>query len=359
MPSRRTLDPDTAPSPSPRLPRARSIAPVLAWLVGLGVVIALLLRYGIVDLVTSVAAIGWGLAAIVLFHLIPLALEAEAWRALCDRAWRPTVGAALGNRWIGESVGTMLPAGYLGGELVRLRVATLSGMRGVHAGGSIAADLTLAVVGQVLSSLMGVLCLVYLQSDGTANLIANVLIGLGVLTVLIATSIAALWSGLFKRLAQVLRFLFRDRDWSPLLGNAAALDATIQAIYRRRSVLVLSVGYRIVGSLAGAGEVWLALYFLGHPVGFVEALMLETLSLSIRLAAFFVPGGFGVLEGTLMLLGATVGLPPDVSLAVAIVKRLREFALGIPGLLVWNGVESGRLARRQPHESGVPEARLD
>jgi hypothetical protein len=45
-----------------------------------------------------------------------------------------------------------------------------------------------------------------------------------------------------------------------------------------------------------------------------------------------------------------LGIPSDVAMALALVRRVRELAWGIPGLLAWQWVEGKRLLRREPVE---------
>jgi uncharacterized membrane protein YbhN (UPF0104 family) len=59
-----------------------------------------------------------------------------------------------------------------------------------------------------------------------------------------------------------------------------------------------------------------------------------------------VPGALGVFEGGLVAFGALFGLPADISLAISLAKRVRELALGLPGLAVWQWVEGHHLLRR-------------
>src|SRR5262249_59380092 len=91
----------------------------------------------------------------------------------------------------------------------------------------------------------------------------------------------------------------------------------------------------VVSGLPGAGEIWLALRFLGHPVGLARAIVIESLAESVRTAAFTVPGALGVQEGGFLVLGRLFGLTPDVALALSLAKRVREVALGVPGLVAW------------------------
>ena len=62
--------------------------------------------------------------------------------------------------------------------------------------------------------------------------------------------------------------------------------------------------------------------------------------------AFAVPNAVGVQEGAYILLGAGFGLTPETALALSLLKRGRDFAIGLPVLGAYQLVESGRLWRR-------------
>ncbi len=76
-------------------------------------------------------------------------------------------------------------------------------------------------------------------------------------------------------------------------------------------------------------------------------MILESLGQAVRAAAFIVPGGLGAQEGSFVLLGAALGIGPDLSLAFALCKRVRELAVGLPALALWARVawRSERAAR--------------
>ena len=93
----------------------------------------------------------------------------------------------------------------------------------------------------------------------------------------------------------------------------------------------------------GAAEIWLALYFMDIPVTIADALLLESLILAVRAAAFFVPGAVGVQEGAFVLLGAVIGIGPEVALALSLIKRVRELVIGVPALLAWQVAEGKHL----------------
>jgi uncharacterized membrane protein YbhN (UPF0104 family) len=104
-------------------------------------------------------------------------------------------------------------------------------------------------------------------------------------------------------------------------------------------VLLTALGWQLAGLIAGTLEVWFALRLLGHPVTMGQALAIEALTQAARHVAFFVPAGLGVQEAVILLLGDALGVSPQVSLSLALVKRARELLFGVPALLSWQWVE--------------------
>jgi hypothetical protein len=54
-----------------------------------------------------------------------------------------------------------------------------------------------------------------------------------------------------------------------------------------------------------------------------------------------------VQEGAYVLLGAGFGLTPEMSLALSLLKRARDLAIGLPAIAIWQAIESNRLWRRR------------
>ena len=131
-----------------------------------------------------------------------------------------------------------------------------------------------------------------------------------------------------------------------LAGSAPAIDDAVVATYRSGFVFTGAGLLRLAGWAAGAGEIWLVMQVLRPPLSVIDAFTLESLGSGARAAAFMIPGGFGALEGGLVLFGALFGLPPQAALAISLSKRVRELILGLPGLIVWHWVEGRHLLRR-------------
>jgi hypothetical protein len=83
------------------------------------------------------------------------------------------------------------------------------------------------------------------------------------------------------------------------------------------------------------GETWILLTLIGSPVALPAALVIESMATAARGGAFFVPGGLGVQEMTVVSMSQLVGVGLEAALALGIAKRAREIIVGVPGLVAW------------------------
>ncbi|KND56875.1 putative integral membrane protein [Candidatus Burkholderia verschuerenii] len=320
--------------------------------VGVVLFVALLGWQGFGTVAATLAAAGWGLVAVAAFHLLPLVIDAGAISVLFSRNERSVnLSDALLARWSGESVNSLMPAGQIGGPMLMVRYLAQRGMRARDAAAVITISTTMQTVAQLIFALIGVALLTgYAVGGSTSTLTIAVLVVIGVIGAMIYGFYLAQRRGLFGR---AMRFasgiaakFSAKRDWSSLVTRAEAVDAAVHDLYRERGKVAASFGLSFVGWLVGTGEVWLALNLLGHPVGWTEALLLESLGQAIRGAAFAIPGSLGVQEGGYLLLAKLVGLPPETALALSLTKRARELLLGVPGIVYLHFVEKGWQRRR-------------
>jgi putative membrane protein len=219
------------------------------------------------------------------------------------------------------------------------RLAQL-GASTAEAASVITVSTTLQTLAQVLFALLGLAAL----GAHALSSVNEILWITGVSLVLAALTYGfylAQRRGLFGWLSRRVAKLGAGRDWSSLLSGADAVDLQVQALYREGPKVAASFLLSFVGWTVGTFEVWFALRLIGHPVDWIEALMLESLGQAIRGAAFAVPGALGVQEGGYLLLAPVVGLSPETALALSLIKRARELLLGVPGLIYLHFSERG------------------
>jgi len=290
--------------------------------------------------------IGWGLLPITLFHVVPLSFSALSWRELLTASSRPDVVSIIWIRWIRESINALLPVAGVGGDIVSL--AHQRGVPGVQAAATMVVDTTVGVATQMVFVVAGVTLLVIRSSEGAAlPVVSALLIGVAAFAVAIATFVMLQHRSMFVMFSKLGSRLAPAKWLSGFAGSASAIDDAVVDTYRRGSAFVRANVLRLAGWTAGAGEIWLVMHFLERHLNLTDAFVLESLGSGVRAAAFMVPGALGALEGGLVLFGALLGLPADVALAISLSKRVRELALGLPGLLVWQWIEGRRLRRRE------------
>jgi putative membrane protein len=331
-----------------------SRAALLLLSIGTALFVGLLAWQGFGSVASTLLAAGWGLALVAAFHVVPLVLDAGAISVLFQRSrdgaqhhHEPSLRDTLFARWIGESVNSLLPAGQIGGPVVMVRQLSQRGMRMRDAASVITVSTTAQALAQIVFALGGLLLFgAYAAHGALHDLRTATLLATGVLGAMIVGFYYAQRRGLFGRLLGVVSKVFGKRDWSALMTRAEAVDAAVEALYRERARVAASFALSLVGWVVGTVEVWLALRFLGHPVDWIDALLLESIGQAIRGAAFMIPGSLGVQEGGYLLLAPLVGLPPDTALALSLAKRAREVLLGLPGLLVLHFSERSWQRRR-------------
>jgi putative membrane protein len=334
-----------------------SRAAILLLSIGTALFIALLAWQGLGSVTGALAAAGWGLVLVAAFHVVPLALDAGAIAVLFGKDERVDQRDALLARWTGESVNSLLPAGQIGGPVAMVRQLAQRGMSMRNAAAAITVSTTLQAVAQIVFAVFGiVLFSAYASNGAPRDLGVAALIATAVLGGLIALFYVAQRRGLFGRLLRLASKVFGKRDWSALATRADAIDEAVKSLYARRGRVAASFALSLAGWLVGTVEVWLALRFLGHPVGWIDALLLESIGQAIRGAAFAIPGSLGVQEGGYLLLAPLVGLPPEAALALSLAKRAREILLGLPGLLYLHFSERSWQRRRALRVSAVEVA---
>jgi len=87
--------------------------------------------------------------------------------------------------------------------------------------------------------------------------------------------------------------------------------------------------------------------YLGGLVGLVctvvvAALMVTGVTRRLGVPAELLPSLPLIPLVLAVFVGGLLGIPGETAFALALIRRVRELALGVPGLLVWQLIEGGR-----------------
>jgi putative membrane protein len=311
---------------------------------------ALLIRQGAAKVLDAFVTAEWAILGIVVYHLIPVFFDALAWSVLFPKSDRLPLLKLFWMRWIGESVSTLVPSAAVGGDIVRARLAAINGAPLPIAAASVLVDITLGIFTQAGFTLLGLVLLV--DATGKNRFVGPTLVGTLVALLAFAGFYFAQQLGIFRFLGRIISRLAGSSDWQSLVQGGDALDRTIRSLYARRRGVLACCAWTIISLVVGSGEIWLALWVLDLPASFVNALILQSMVLTIRSAAFAVPAGLGVQEGGYLVVGNLLGIPGEGAFALSLVARAREIGLGIPALITWQVIEGRRLLRARSAGAG-------
>src|SRR5207302_4558489 len=156
---------------------------------------------------------------------------------------------------------------------------------------------------------------------------------------------AAIGGGLFLVLQRCGHWI-TERIATRLLPSAAAptaaVGAALDVIYGRPARVGLSLALHFAGWIASAVGTWIAFRLIGVRVDLTAVMAIESLVYATRSAAVLIPNALGVQEAAYAVLAPLFGVGAEFGLAVSVLKRARDIAIGVPILLIWQAVEGRR-----------------
>ena len=326
-----------------KAPRTIQLTACLLGLAGAALLTGLVVRQGAADVAAAVAGAGWGLAAVSTLHLAKLLADTIGWLAVIPKRDRVRVHTALWIHWLSESVSDLLPTARIGGDIITARLAALEGMSLPTAVASVLVDVTACIFTKVIYTVAGLVLLVV--ATGQTGLVGPSLIAVFIGILAVGGFYSVQRFGVFKWGAALAARLAHSSSWGSLRQSGEVLDLTVKRLYGRPRGVLACCTFAAISWVISSGEIWIALFALGVPSSFPTALILESVAQAVRGVMFFVPGGLGVQESGYLVVGSLLGIQADIALALSLIRRVRELALGVPGLIVWQLIEGGRLWR--------------
>jgi putative membrane protein len=308
----------------------------LATIVGLAAAIWAIGRIGLSGLVDAAMRLGPG--GFLLFCAASLGLTlvlGAAWLVSMPGQPLRQIGLFSFARLTREGANDLLPFSQVGGLVVGARTLTGMGLPKARTYASMVVDLSTEMASQIVFTLFGLIVMGSLLLEGSRHHVAPLA-----------------WIGGGLMLATTAAFIFLQRPMLKLAvalagkvlpdGASISLDrlrGELDDIYRRRGAVALSFLFNLAGWIVAAALAALALRLMGEPLPLWRVTALESLIFAIRGAAFLIPGAIGVQEAAYLLLAQAVGLDPQIAVALSLVKRARDVVLGVPALLIWQGLE--------------------
>jgi putative membrane protein len=274
--------------------------------------------------------VGWRLAIIAVFPVVPvMLLDTLGWR-YAFRVDRVPFWTLVYVRIAGEAINLVTPTAALGGEAVKTWLLRDRAPVDETVASVVVAKTTITIA-QGLFLLVGIVVAWRVGLPG--GWLPGMLWLLGIEVVALGLFVLAQMRGMF---AWSARLLERLRVRRPRLADALArIDDGVARFYRREPRrLVLSIAFHFAAWLLGTVEAWLILRFLDIDVSLALATIIEAFANAIRFATFLVPASVGVLEGGYVAMFAPLGLASSVAIAFGLVRRVREVVWIALGLVI-------------------------
>jgi putative membrane protein len=305
----------------------------IALVLGVALMIGLAIRESAASIAGLLREAGWLLLLLVPLHTVPLFLDVVGWRVLILEPARTRSLFSIAA--IREAINRLLPVANVGGELVGIRLLAQHGVRSSTAAASVIVEMLLHVVALYLFVVLGVACLLSLTDRiaGSSALFAIIASPLP-LGFFVAWLVRR---GTLLKVAENIgaRAMIAKVQHFGTSSEMVQLTCAVTRLASAYSRLSLSIILQLAGLTIGCLETWLALRWLGHPLSFEGALILESTTLAVRSLLFVAPAGLGVQEAGLVGIGHMLGLSGDVAVALSLAKRMREILFGLPALAAW------------------------
>jgi putative membrane protein len=321
---------------------------ILAAGLGFALAIAIIAYQGFGAVAEAFAAVGFGLAVVVMLRAVELSGAGTGWWIVFPAAARCPLYACVWVRFIREAINALLPVAQVGGEIAGVRVMTFFGIAGELAGATVLVDILMQAATLLLFVFVGIGVLATVVADRA--LIGSLVAGAAILGLGLAGFFTAQRFGGAKLFDRSLMALATKLGWSSL-ANRASLHDNLVRIYADLPRLLAAMLVHISVWFVGALEVLVALRLMGFPISYGEAVAIESVGQAVRAAGFLIPGALGVQEAGFVAVCGLYGIPAAEALALSLVKRVPDITLGLPFLFVWHAHETRALIRRRPVRS--------
>lgn len=315
--------------------------------IGLALLAAVFAQVDVADVWTRALQIGvLGMGLVIAIYAAGFAIDSFTWQMAM-------AGVPLNARWlwrafkvrmVGEVFNNVMPAAGMGGEPVKAILLNKHYGLGYREGtASIILGRTINMVAQMLFLAVGfaVVWVSDLPGHFKGLAVAGLAFFVGSTAIffyaqrLRVASLTGSWLGRWRVLDRINSILHHVRE----------MDERLVRFYtHNRTRFASAVALAFVNWVAGVGEIYVTMIFLGHPVSFSDAWVIESTAQLVRAAAFFIPAAVGAQEGAFLLVCTVITGDPALGVAVSLVRRGRELAWIAFGL-AFGGLYAVRPAR--------------
>jgi glycosyltransferase 2 family protein len=313
---------------------------VVIAVLGLCLAVYLIAYVGLGAVLSAALAVGWGgFALLCLYGLATFPILGGAWRILLRGTAVPSLGSFVWGRMVREAATDVLPFSQIGGIVLGARAIILRRMAPTIAFASTIVDVTAEMFAQIAFIAIG--CAV-VMGRAPATPQGTALTRLSLLGLVLALA-AGIGFVLVQRRGHRLTTGLAARLLPRAVASTTAVGEELDRIYDSRLRVAASSAIHLLGWITSTVGTWLAFRLIGVKTDFAAVMAIESLVSAAKSVAVLVPNALGVQEATYAALAPLFGIGAQFGLAVSLLRRARDIAIGVPVLVISHAIE-GRQA---------------
>ena len=301
-------------------------------LVGCGLLVYVFSETDLELLWSNLIKTGWGIFFVLVVYGLAFWVDTIAWQFTLPSTRFSWMYHLWKVRMVGAAVGKVLPFSAFGGAPIKgFLLKKHYGISYREGAASIILIESTHLISMIIFMASGVF-LISLVPDFPKNYFTFSKISLGVLSLGIfgfyivqrykLTSIIGNWVGQMALGHRAKKFLNHLQEFDERLVHFYTL---------KRPLFFGALGLNLLNWYLGALEIYIILYFLGHPISIAESIILETFVEIVRAGTFFIPGTLGTQEAAFMLATGAIAGEPALGVAAGLMRRVREIIWFIIG----------------------------
>jgi glycosyltransferase 2 family protein len=310
---------------------------ILYLLIGIGLLVFVLSHTDIPSVWSQLEKVGWGILVVLSVYKIVFILDTFAWQLTLPstqptRRWMYVLWKV---RMVGAAFAKVMPFSSFGGAPIKGFILKHHyGIKYREGAASLILAESTHMISLVFFMTTGVLLILFASNlPESYHLFAIISLGVitfGILLFFIVqrykiTSLTGSWLSRRKIGKRLEKVIHQIHD----------MDERLVQFYTRDKRHFFSASFlNLVGWYLDALEIYVIFYFLGHPITFIEAVILQTFVELVRAGTFFIPAGLGSQEAVFMIATEAITGQPILGIAAALIRRVREIVWMIWGFSI-------------------------
>lgn len=314
---------------------------------GITIVIVLANKLGFKSILNNLKTIGWSILPIFLITGFSYVLYTFAWNEFLKKLKGSiNLWELFRAKIAGEAVNTVTPAGFVGGDPVRIYILKKH-FPLTEGAASVVVDRTLQTIAVLAIIFIGMVAAFWKLPFLPLNLRYGLPIVLIISAIFVGFIFAHQRRGIFGFLLMLLKKLHIKKSFSETtLSKLQELDGNIADFYiNNPKGFWIALSLHFCGRVLGIVEIFVIGKIFYPEFTISAAVLLGALAPLINFLFAFIPGALGIMEGAYSGVLYLLNMPPEVGLSIQIFRRIRTLFWILVGFIALSTLNKKNVLR--------------